>query len=291
MRKRTYTITDYDNTVAVNFDRKAYIVSSLDLGNIDANLSSYVGAGQNGQTITARSYGTRDVTIAGHILADNADSMKSRKAILQKIIVPTTDFWLVIDNKYKILLTAESTIQYNKNWYRNNELLTSFTIDAVASNPFFQTIEPVSANITGWVKDFHFPYINAIGEKFTFGHRSESKIVDLRNEAEVETGMIIEFKAIGGTIVNPCLEDVNGNDRLKVNCELAANEELRINTGFGEKSVTNVTKGKNYLHLLDLDSEWLQMPVGLSSFKYGFDDTSTGTLECNVSYVPKLIEV
>lgn len=291
MKRRTYTITDFDETIAVNFDREAYVISSIDLGSIDANLSSYVGAGQNGQTITARSYGTRDVAIEGHILAENAASMKSRKAILQKIIVPTADFWLIIDSKYKILLTAQSTIEYSKKWYRNNELLTSFSIDAVANNPFFQSLEPISANITGWIKDFHFPYTNPVGSTFTFGHRSESKIVDLRNESEVETGMVIEFKAIGGTIVNPYLEDVNGKERLKVNCTLAANEVLSINTGFGEKSIVNKTKNKNYLHLLDLSSDWLQMPVGLSSFKYGYDDTSTGTLECNISYTPKLIEV
>lgn len=291
MKKRTYTITDYDETVAVNFDNKAYVVSSIDLGSIDANLSSYVGAGQYGQTITARSYGTRDVSVQGHILAENADSMKSRKAILQKIIVPTADFWLVIDSKYKILLTANSTIEYNKNWYRNNELLTSFSFEATASNPFFQTIEPVSANITGWVKDFRFPFTNPVGSTFTFGHRSETKIVDLKNESEVETGMMIEFKAIGGSIVSPYLEDVEGNKRLQVNCTLAAGEELTINTAFGSKSITNETTGKNCLHLLDLSSDWLQMPVGLSSFKYGFDESSTGTLECNISYTPQLIEV
>ena len=291
MRRRTYAITDYNETVAVNFDNKSYVVSTMDLGNIDANLSTYAGAGQYGKTITSRTFGTRDITIEGHILADNEESMKSRKAILQKIIVPTTDFWLVIDNKYKILVTATSTLQYNKNWYRNNEQLTSFTIDGVANNPFFQTLEPVAANVTGWIKDFHFPYINEVGNTFTFGHRSESKIVDLRNESEVETGMEITFKAIGGTIVNPSLEEVNTSKKMIINTTLQPNEELVVNTSYGRKSIVNSTTKENCLHLLDLNSDWLQMPVGLSSFKYDYAANSTGTLECNVRYIPQLIEV
>lgn len=291
MRRRTYAITDYNETVAVNFDNKSYVVSTMDLGNIDANLSTYAGAGQYGKTITSRTFGTRDITIEGHILADNEETMKSRKAILQKIIVPTTDFWLVIDNKYKILVTATSTLQYNKNWYRNNEQLTSFIIDGIANNPFFQTLEPVAANVTGWIKDFHFPYTNEIGNTFTFGHRSESKIVDLRNDSEVETGMEITFKAIGGTIINPSLEEVNTSKKMIINTTLQPNEELVVNTSYGRKSVVNSTTKENCLHLLDLNSNWLQMSVGLSSFKYDYAADSTGTLECNVRYIPQLIEV
>ena len=33
------------------------------------------------------------------------------------------------------------------------------------------------------------------------------------------------------------------------------------------------------------------MPVGLSSFRYDYDESSTGTLECDVHYTPQLIEV
>ena len=291
MRRRKYTLTNLDNTVATNFDRESYVISSIDLGNIDANLSSFTGAGQNGQTITSRSYGTRDISIEGYILAEDFETMKSRKKILQQIIVPTSDFWLVIDDKYKIKLTAESTLEYSKEWYKNNELLTAFSIDGVCSNPFFQTLEPKKANITGWIKDFHFPYINPIDSKFTFGHRQESKIVDVRNESEVPTGMIISMKAVGGTIINPYLMDVSNNQKLQLNATLQAGEEVVINTTFGEKSIKNVSTNRNWLAVMDLNSDWLQMPVGLSSFKYGNEPQSTGTLECNIAYIPQLIEV
>ena len=69
MRKRRYTITNLDGTVAINFDNKTYTKSLLDLGSIEANLSSYVGAGQAGQTITSRNYVTRDVVFVVFVLA------------------------------------------------------------------------------------------------------------------------------------------------------------------------------------------------------------------------------
>lgn len=291
MRRRTYSITDYDSTVAINFDSKAYVASTVDLGSIDASLASYQGAGQAGSTITARQLGTRDISISGHIIADSPEVMRSRKAALQKVVSPTSDFWLVVDGTHRILCTATATVEYPSEWYRNNEQLTSFTIDATCALPFFQTLGPQEASISGWVKDFHFPYVNPLGDKFTFGHKSESKIVDLVNESEVETGMLITFKAIGGSIVNPSLENVDTGERLRLGATMQAGEEVEIDTSYGSKSVRNVTAGKNWLQLFDLSSTWLQMPVGHSSFKYDFDAASTGTLECSVSYTPLLIEV
>lgn len=291
MRKRTYKITNLDGTIAINFDNKTYTKSLLDLGNIEANLSSYIGAGQAGQTITSRNYGTRDIEIQGYVLGDTEEEMKSRKATLQKVIVPTTDFYLVIDDKYKLRITATSTLQYETDWYLNCELLTKFTIEGTCSNPFFETVGVQQASITGWVRDFHFPYCNPVGSKFTFGHRSTSKIVDLNNESEVETGMTIQFKAVAGTIVNPSLMNVNTGEQFKLNATISSGETVIVNTGYGTKSVRNVTTDENWLQHVSLDSTWLQMPVGHSSFRYDYDDGSTGTLECNVYYTPQLIEV
>ena len=292
MRKRSYKITNLDGTIAINFDNKTYTKSLLDLGNIEANLATYVGAGQAGNTITSRNYGTRDIEIQGYVLADTEEEMKNRKATLQKVIVPTTDFYLVIDDKYRLRITATSTLQYETDWYLNCEMLTKFTIEGTCSNPFFETVQEQQASITGWVKDFHFPYCNPVGQQFTFGHRSTSKIVDLRNESEVTTGMVIEFKAVAGTIVNPVLRNITTGEEFKLLATISSGDEIRVNTAYGEKSVRNISEDTNWLQYVSLDSTWLQMPVGLSSFRYDYDEEeSTGTLECNVYYTPQLIEV
>lgn len=291
MRRRSYKLTNLDGTVAINFDNKTYTKSLMDLGSIEANLATYIGAGQAGQTITSRNYGTRDIEIQGYVLGDSEEEMKSRKATLQKVIVPTTDFYLVIDDRYRLRITATSTLQYETDWYLNCELLTKFTIEGTCSNPFFETIQEQQASITGWIKDFHFPYCNPVGQKFTFGHRSTSKIVDLNNESEVATGMIISFKAVAGTIINPTLMNVNTGELFKLEQTIQSGDEVRIDTGYGTKSCRNVTLDENWLQYVSLDSVWLQMPVGLSSFRYDYDEESTGTLECNVYYTPQLIEV
>lgn len=291
MRRKSYKLTSLDGTVAINFDNKAYTKSLIDLGYIEANLATYVGAGQAGSTITSRNYGTRDIEIQGYVLADNEDDMRMRKATLQKVIVPTTDFYLVIDDKYRLRITATSTLQYEPEWYVNCELLTKFTIEGTCSNPFFGTIEEKQASITGWIKDFHFPYCNPVGEKFIFGHRSTSKIVELKNESEIETGMVIVFKAVAGTIINPSLRNVDTGEELVLNATMQNGDEVRVNTGYGTKSARNVTEDENWLQYVSLDSTWLQMPVGTSNFRYDYDEESTGTLECNIYYTPQLIEV
>ena len=293
MKRNKYELTDLDGSLSVEFNNsnRAFVVSLMNIGSIDSKISSYSGAGQYGATITSRSFDTRDVEIQGHILADNAEDMRERKINLQRIVNPAQDFYLIIDGTYRLRLAATSTIQYEKEFYKHNDYLTSFTIDAVASNPFFELLEPIEANLAGWVKDLHFPLTNPQGQRFTVGHRAESKIVDVYSESEVPTGMIIKLKAIGGTVVNPTITNITTKEKFKVNAALQANEELLITTSYGRKSITNLTTKENWLNKLDLDSSWLQMEVGKSSFKCEGEHSSTGTIECNISYNPLLIEV
>lgn len=291
MRRRQYTLMSIDGSEAIVLNQDNYVLSSMDLGYIDVNKSTYAGSGQMGQTVTSRSYTTRDVSFEGHILADNAEDMRERKVALQRIVAPMRDFWLVVDGKYKLQLMADTTVKYSSLAYRNNDELCSFTVDATASNPFFQTMQAQDGKLSGWLNDFHFPYHNVLGNRFTFGHHNETRVYDLDNDGEVPCGITITLRVLGGTIVNPRLVNVDTLETLKINGTLNASETLVICTTYGQKSIRNVTTGENWLHKLDLESTWLQIQPGNTSFKCEYDNTSTGTIEVNVSFTPLLLGV
>lgn len=291
MRRREYKITNLDGTESITLNRNGYVLSSMDLGYIDVNTSSYTGSGQMGRTVTSRNYTTRDVYMTGHIVADSETEMRNLKVAFQRIVAPIQDFWLVVDGKYKLRLMADTTLQYDSHAYRNNDLLCSFALSCTASNPFFQTVEDSVGKLSGWVKDFHFPYCNPVGQRFIFGHKNETKVYDINNESEVACGMVITLKAIGGTVVNPQVLNVDTMEALKVNGTLNASETLVIDTTYGQKSIRNVTTGANWLHMFDLESTWLQIGPGVTSFKCDCDESSTGTIEAQVAFTPYLLGV
>lgn len=289
--RRHYAVTNLDETLRIDFDRHNYVVSTMDLGNIPASFSTFTGTQQNGRTITSRHLSVRDVNIEGHIIADSFEDMKRKKADLQRIILPTRDFWLVVDDAYRIRLTASTTLQYSKHWYEHNDILTTFTIEAIANNPFFETIQEKVANIGEWIPTFHFLYWNPVGEKFTFGRRMQSKSVTVNNECEVPVGIIINLSATGGTVVDPVISNPATGEYFRVYTTMSSGDLIRINTNYGEKSVENVTTGENLMPSLDFASTWLQMEPGASTFRYDYDESSTGSIKCEVTYVPQLVEV
>ena len=292
MKRRKYSLANEDFTTAIYFDNEYYTLSSFELESIDGNISSYAGAGQAGTTITNRQYGSRDATITGYVLADDEDSMRARKSQLQKLTAPTSDFHIIINGKYKMRLTAKASIEYKSEHYVHNEYLTLFTIEAVAANPFFEPMNEVDAELSGWIKDFHFPFHNPIGERFTFGHKAPSKIIELENKGEVETGMVITFTAINGTVKNPALQNIDTQEKLEISKVLQSGESIEISTTYGNKYVRNADTKENWLKYLSVQSDFLQMPIGVSNFKYSYnEDASTGTLKCVCRYTPKLFEV
>lgn len=292
MKRKKYSLSNLDFTTAIHFDNVYYTLKELSLESIDGNISSYAGAGQQGVTITSRQYASRDVTLTGYVLADNPNSMRARKMQLQKMVAPTSDFFLVVDDKYKMRLTAKASIEYKSDFYLHNEQLTMFTVEAVAANPFFTTINDVDAELSGWIKDFHFRKSFPKETKFTFGHKAPSKIIEVENKGEVETGGVIRFQAINGIIVNPYLENIDTGERFSLTATLPNNNVVAINTIYGSKSVVNETTDDNWLTKMNLESVFLQIPVGISSFKYGFDEEqSTGTMRTTIHYTPQLFEV
>lgn len=292
MKRRKYSLANDDFSTAIYFDNRDYIINSFDLEQVDANLTYYAGAGQAGSTITHRQLGTRNCVIEGYVLAESDKEMRDKKSQLQKMVVPTHDFHVVIDDKWKMRLTALSSIAYQPEFFAHNEQLTWFSIEAVASNPFFEPLGEDDADVAGWVKDFHFPFSNPVGGKFTFAHREPSKIVKVANKGEIETGMKIIFTAINGTVVNPMVENVDTGKKLELKMTIKSGESVEISTTYGNKYVRNADTKENWLKYLSLQSDFLQMPIGISSFKYGYDENaSTGTLKCVFRYTPKLFEV
>lgn len=291
MRRNTYTLEGPDGT-SISFDnRSCYVLTSIDTGEISNDISSYEGASQYGKTITGRRYSNRTVTLTGHILADSKEQMRARMRALQKVVAPSHGFYLVADGQWRLEVTADSTLDFAQGWYlSNNTDMAKWQITGTCANPFWQGVNDIQASLATWTRDFHFPKVNPMGQRFTFGHRLKQRIVPVMSDSDVSCGMAITMEAIDGTIVNPMLENLETGERFQLRGTIPAGDKVDITTTFGSKSVRD-KEGNNWLYKVDLTSDWLQMPPGLSRFRYEYDDDSTGSLRCTIKYTPLLIEV
>lgn len=144
-------------------------------------------------------------------------------------------------------------------------------ISVVCPNPYFKKTESSYVEFVSAIPLFEFPFsIAAAGIEFSRLSLGEEKV--LYNAGNAETGMIIEFSAIGQTS-NPTLYNVETGKMMKVYLEMDTGDILRINTIKGEKSITKVIDGveTNAINLMDKDSDWLQLESGDNILLYTAD--------------------
>lgn len=169
----------------------------------------------------------------------------------------------------------------------------SFTVDLICTNPYWSDITKNKVEIALWKGQFHFPLVIPQAKGIIMGLKQPSLIVNVYNKGDVETGMIIEFKA-RGTLSNPSLFNVNTREYIKINKSMVAGEIIRVNTNYGEKRIENILNGitTNILNLIDLGGgdTFLQLDVGDNLLRYDAD-TNPSNLEINIYFSPRYLGV
>lgn len=135
-------------------------------------------------------------------------------------------------------------------------------------DPYIYEYEESKVDIALWIGTFEFP-LEIPEEGIEMGYRSESLIVNVPNEGQVESGMTIRFKALG-TVVNPSLINVNTHETLKLNITMQGGDIIEISTYKGNKYIKLTRGGVKYdaFNSLVLSSEFLQLDVGDNLFRY-----------------------
>ncbi len=167
-----------------------------------------------------------------------------------------------------------------------------FQISLMCNNPFWKSKDEVKKSIANWIGDFHFPL--TIVNQITMGHRNRSLIANVKNDGDIDVGMVIEFIALG-SLKNPSLFDVNTRKFLKINKAMSAGEKITVNTNFGEKKIESYLNGinKNILNYIDIQGggcSFLQLSVGDNLLRYDADE-NINNLEVNIYFTPRFLGV
>ena len=238
------------------------------------------GMGQDGSTYMGSTLGNRNIVIQGAI----TENKEQNRIKLLSIINPKLKAKLIYTDgnikKYVecVVETAPTITKENK---------PKFQMSLICPNPYWRDTAENKKQIVLWKGDFHFPLIIPQDKGIIIGHREPSLIVNIENNGQVKTGMIIEFFA-RGTLKNPSLFNVNTREFIKVNKEMVAGEKIIINTNFGKKKILQELNGVttdilNYLDIIGGGDTFLQLDVGDNLFRYNADK-NLDNLEVSIYY-------
>lgn len=270
----------------------SYILEEIDWGTVESARQSYKFINQTGVIVTSTTLETRQIQITGWVIATTAQTMRSRKAVLNGFVNPLQMIDIYTDDGYKISGLPESSILYPTDIQDNNEILCEFQITLFCPDPLFYMAQDSIAMIATWLPKFHFPLTIPTPEGIIMGLRSPSLIVNISNNGHIETGMVIEFIA-KGTVVNPSLVNVTTQEIIKLNKTLSSGEQITVNTNDNNKSITFTSGGvtETAFQLLDFeDSVFLKLQKGDNLFRYNADD-GLDNLDVRITYSPKFLEV
>ena len=262
---------------------KIVSIEGIDFPELEINMSS--NAHYDGAMVDSKRVDKRYISI-------QADYKGFNKEIERKNLIsffnPKSKGILIIDYGIQRSIEYEVEKLNCKLININNDL--SFTVDLICTNPYLNEVKESKISVAQWRPKFHFPLIIPKSKGIIMGLRKPELIVNIINTGDVETGMIIEFKALG-TVTNPSLFNINTREYIKVNKTMVAGEIIKIVTITGKKKVLQNLNGIeiNIMNLLDLDSEFLQLSPGDNLFRYNPDNINN--LEISIYYNPAYLGV
>lgn len=192
--------------------------------------------------------------------------------------------------QYFINANLEAVPSFPTGFENDNSSWQKGLLQFSANDPFFYKKEAEKVDVALWIGNFEFP-LEITEEGIEMGYRSPSLIVNVLNDGQEATGMMIRFKALG-TLKNPTLINVNTYETLKINTTMLGGDVIEISTYKRRKSVMLIRNGaqSNIFNLFDINSKFLQLEVGDNLFRYDAEE-GIDNLEVSITFAPRLIGV
>lgn len=264
-----------------------FIEEMTGLGGITNTIYSSKGLSQDGSTYTGSNLENRNIVILGAI-TENKEANRDK---LIKTFNPKLKSRLIYENE-TVKKYIDCIVEMPPDPTKSPR--PKFQVSLLCNNPYWKDYNQTKAQIALWKCDAHFPLVSPLDTGMIMGHREPSLIVNVSNNGQVKTGMIIEFIA-RGALSCPSLFNVNTREFVKINKDMVAGEKIVVNTNFGQKYVMQYLNGieTNILNNLDIiggGDTFLQLDIGDNLFRYDAE-SNLDNLEVNISFSPQYLGV
>ena len=268
-----------------------FVLDEIDLGVVNGTHHSYKYLNQIGAHIDSTTLEPRVISITGWVIGSTYDLMEQNKQILNGLINPLHHVEAQVLDKYKITFKPDYSIKYSTGYVENNEVLTKFLIQGTCEDPLFTSLRESTIPLATTYPKFKFPLIIPQNQGILFGLRESSLIMNVINEGQVDTGMVITFSC-SSEVVNPSITNISTGEYFKFNKTLSPGEIVVVSTLSGSKGIKGIIGEfeSSYFRYLDLGSTWLTLHPGDNLLKYNADQNPQW-LEVSISFYNKYLEV
>lgn len=237
------------------------------LSDVRNEIYSINSMGQDGDTYLGNRIESREIEIVGSINERNKDKMREYRRKLNRVLNP--QYSATLTYEYGDFLRVIDCTVDNAPVFSRKAILQDFTVQLLCLNPFWRKQSETRDDIAAWVGGFEFPEEIPVDEGWEIGYRQPSLIVNVYNEGDVQTGIRVEFRALG-IVESPSLLNVDTQEFIKLNFSMQAGDVLSVSTGYGQKEVTLKRNGviSDAFRYLDVDSSYLQLVAGDNLFRY-----------------------
>lgn len=152
--------------------------------------------------------------------------------------------------------------------FTNNEIMQ---VSILCPNPYFKGMEEIINDISKSLAAFEFPFsIDSIGIEFST--IDTSKITNVYNDSESETGVIIEIELMNKASKIQINNTVTG-ESFCLNYNFIENDKIIIDTNKGKKSIKLFRDGIEYnlFSSIEKGSVFFQLNIGDNFFSYLVD--------------------
>lgn len=261
------------------------------LADIRNTIYSSSAMGQHGDTYIGEHIEPREIEVTGKVLSDDKDTQILARRELARKLNPDLEGTLKYEyNGFVKTIWAKAK---NTPTITHDGLSMEFSVVFLCLDPFWRDTEDSLIQLAQWVGDWEFPCeINKNdANDMIFGHRDQPTVVNVRNEGDVETGMVITLSATA-TVTGATITNTVTGEYLKLNYSLDSGDVVRINTNYGQKSITLDQSGveTNIYRYLDVNSTFLQLKVGDNLMQYSAT-TGINNLDVSITYSPQYLGV
>ena len=273
------------------------LTNGLDLSGLVAkvNFSNNSKAGSKYQNTKLEN---REFDIEFKMMRQNADEvqMDSKRSNMYRVFNPElnpmrVDLELSDGKEYYLMANLQSTPIMPPDHLNNNAAWQKALLQFIATDPYIYEKDARQVDIAKWVGAFKFPLKIPQGVGVKMGKRSNSLIVNVFNEGQNKTGMLIRFKALA-TVVRPAIINVDTFEELRLNYTMTQGDVIEVTTHDGNKTITLLKDNvkTNIFNAIDLNSHFLQIEPGDNLFRYEAD-TGVDNLEMKLTYRAKSVGV
>lgn len=256
------------NKITFTYDFPFFLTTADGLYEKKGTVSTSSSAFGIGESYSGTSVKKRNIVITGII----KDDFQERREVLYNMFPLKTEgtlFYYENDISRKIKYIVEEVDVEEKGIPR------SFMISLICPYPYFTDIEKSKVSMSSWTPLLHFPMISEQSVGFEFGTKNVTTMGTVTNNTNVEFGITIIFTA-NGNVKNPYLINVETQEKILINIEMKAGDEVIITTQKDDKNIIYIPDSagieENVNYLMEYGSKFLQMHVGNNTLRAGAEE-------------------